>query len=50
MRDGVYQKIMNDIDNGFYFGKRNTYTENQNIFTGIINSKNNYIKWELIKI
>ena len=40
-----------DIDNGFYFGKRNTYTENQNIFiSGITNTQNNYIKWELIKI
>ena len=40
-----------NIDNGLYFGKKNTYSENQNIFiTGIINSQNSDIKWELIKI
>tara|TARA_Y100001936_G_scaffold126964_1_gene124367 strand:+ start:712 stop:2295 length:1584 start_codon:yes stop_codon:yes gene_type:complete len=40
-----------NIDNGLYFGKKNTYTENQNIFiSGITNSQNNFIKWELIKI
>ena len=40
-----------NIDNGLYFGKKNTYTENQNIFiSGITHSQNNYIKWELIKI
>ena len=39
------------IDNGLYFGKKNTYSENQNIFiSGIINSKNTNIEWELIKI
>ena len=40
-----------EIDNGLYFGKKNTYTDNQNIFiTGIINSQFNNIKWELNKI
>ena len=40
-----------NIDKGLYFGKKNTYTENQNIFiSGITSSQNNYIKWELIKI
>ena len=40
-----------DIDNGLYFGKKNTYKENQNIFiSGIIDSQNNDIKWELTKI
>tara|TARA_Y100000992_G_scaffold302580_1_gene277481 strand:+ start:706 stop:2286 length:1581 start_codon:yes stop_codon:yes gene_type:complete len=40
-----------NIDNGLYFGKKNTHTENQNIFiSGIINSQTNYIKWELNKI
>ena len=39
------------IDNGLYFGKKNTYSENQNIFiSGIISSKNTNIEWELIKI
>ncbi len=40
-----------NIDNGLYFGKKNSYIENQNIFiSGITNSQNNNIKWELIKI
>ena len=40
-----------NIDNGLYFGKKNMYIENQNIFiSGITNSKNDYIKWELTKI
>ena len=40
-----------EIDNGLYFGKKNTYIENQNIFiSGITNFKNNNIKWELKKI
>ena len=40
-----------DIDNGFYFGKKNTYLENQNIFiSGVTRSNENMIKWELIKI
>ena len=39
------------IDNGLYFGKKNTYSENQNIFiSGIINSRNTNIGWELVKI
>ena len=40
-----------NIDNGLHFGKKNTYTENQNIFiSGITYSQNNYIKWKLVKI
>jgi len=40
-----------NIDNGLYFGKKNMYIENQNIFiSGITNSQNDYIKWELTKI
>ena len=39
------------IYNGFYFGNKNTYLENQNIFiSGITNRNKNDIKWELIKI
>ena len=39
------------IDNGLFIGKKNTYVENQNIFiSGITNSQNNNIKWELIKL
>ena len=40
-----------NIDNGLYFGKKNTYSENQNIFiSGIVNTNSHNIKWELIKI
>ncbi len=40
-----------DIDNGLYFGKKNKYSVNQNIFiSGIINSQNTEIVWELTKI
>ena len=45
------EKFEINIDNGLYFGKKNTYTENQNIFiSGITLSQNNYIKWELVRI
>ena len=34
-----------NIDNGLYFGKKNLYTENQNIFiSGISNNQIEYIK------
>jgi len=40
-----------DIDNGLYFGNKNTYVENQNILiVGITNDQNINIKWELNKI
>ena len=40
-----------NIDKGIYFANKNSYTENQNIFiSGITNSQNNNIKWELSKI
>ncbi len=40
-----------NIDNGLYFGNKNSYTQNQNIFiSGITNSKNENIIWQLIKI
>ena len=40
-----------DIDKGLFFGKKNTSIENQNIFiSGIINSQNNNITWEIVKI
>jgi len=40
-----------DIETGLYFGKKNTYTENQNIFiSGMTQNENQTIKWELIKI
>ena len=40
-----------NIDNGLYFGKKNFYTENQNIFiSGISNNNVENIKWEIKKI
>ena len=39
------------IDNGLYFGKKNLYTDNQNILvSGISNQKFENIEWELKKI
>ena len=40
-----------DIETGLYFGKKNSYIENQNIFiSGMTQNENQTIKWELIKI
>ncbi len=40
-----------NIDNGLYFGNKNLYSENQNIFiTGITNNQTQNIKWEIKKI
>ncbi len=40
-----------NIDNGLYFGNKNSYTENQNIFiSGISNKQIENIKWKLEKI
>ena len=40
-----------NIDNGLYFGNKNLFTENQNIFiTGISNNQTENIKWEIKKI
>ncbi len=40
-----------DIDNGLYFGNKNSYTQNQNIFISGITSKNSEnISWKLNKI
>jgi uncharacterized heparinase superfamily protein len=45
------EKFDINIDNGLYFGNKNSYTENQNIFiTGITNNQTENIKWELTKI
>ena len=39
------------IDNGLYFGNKNLYTENQNIFvSGISNNQIENIKWKIEKI
>ena len=40
-----------NIDNGLYFGNKNSYIENQNIFvSGILNDYEENIKWEIKKI
>ena len=40
-----------NIDNGLYFGIKNSYTSNQNIFiSGITNQQNEDIVWQLSKI
>ena len=40
-----------NIDNGLYFGNKNSYTENQNFFiSGISNYDEERIKWEIRKI
>ncbi len=40
-----------NIDNGLYFGNKNSYIQNQNIFiSGIINNQNENIIWQLNKI
>ena len=40
-----------NIDNGLYFGIKNLYKENQNIYvSGINNEKEQIIKWEISKL
>ena len=40
-----------NIDNGLYFGNKNSYTNNQNIFiSGISHNQTENIKWEIKKI
>jgi len=40
-----------NIDNGLYFGNKNSYKENQNIFiSGMSSEKNQTIKWEITKL
>ncbi len=40
-----------NIDNGLYFGNKNSYQENQNIFiSGTNNESEQIIRWEIIKI
>ena len=39
------------IENGLYFGKKNSYIDNQNIIiSGMTNDKNQTIKWEINKL
>ncbi len=40
-----------NIDNGLYFGKKNSFVDNQNIvISGMTNDENQTIKWEITKI
>ena len=40
-----------NIDNGLYFGNKNSYSDNQNIFiSGISNNQTENIRWEIKKI
>ena len=39
------------VETGLYFGKKNSFNENQNIFvSGITQNEDQVIKWEIIKI
>ena len=55
LNDEGWKFVCNDFDinieNGLYFGKKNFYQENQNFYiSGMTQSKNQTIKWELNKI
>ena len=40
-----------NIDNGIYFGKKNSFIDNKNIFiSGMTNGENQTIKWEISKL
>ena len=40
-----------NIDNGLYFGKKNSFIDNQNIFIwGMTSNENQSIKWEITKL
>ena len=40
-----------DIETGLYFGKKNSFTKNQNLFiSGITQKEDQIIKWEFEKI
>ena len=44
-------KLDINIDNSIYFGNKNSYKNNQNIFISGINKENEQvIKWEIIKL
>mgnify|MGYP003685909549 len=48
-----FSSNINDIiiDQGLYFGKKNFYTNNQNItISGMTNNENQTIKWEIAKL
>ena len=40
-----------DVETGLYFGKKNSFVENQNIFiSGITQKEDQIVKWEIEKI
>jgi len=40
-----------DVETGLYFGKKNIFSENQNIFiSGITQNEDQLIEWEISKI
>ena len=40
-----------NIDNGLYFGRKNSFVDNQNIvISGMTNNKNQTIRWEITKL
>jgi len=40
-----------NIDNGLYFGKKNSFVDNKNVFiSGMTNGHNQTIKWEITKL
>ena len=40
-----------NVETGLYFGKKNSFSENQNIIiSGITQNQDQTIKWEIIKI
>ena len=45
------EKHLIDIETGLYFGKKNSFTENQNIFiSGVTQNEEQDVQWEIIKI
>ena len=47
----IAQGYIIDIETGLYFGKKNSFTENQNFFiSGVTQQEDQIIKWELEKI
>ena len=45
------ENSMMNIDKGLYFGEKNSFTNNQNIFiSGMTNEENQTIRWEITKL
>jgi uncharacterized heparinase superfamily protein len=48
-----FNSVANDIniDDGLYFGKKDSFVDNQNIvISGMTNHENQTIKWEITKL